>query len=910
MSPYITYITKSKCARARDAREGFREARLPSEEEQADFGLSTLLIGRAAAVLFFAFGVMGLAGLSLPLARGGNPTGALLVGCAAAAAGLVTWYLPWTAWPRWATHLLVPLGFVLIALATAFTGVDPYLFGVFFCAVFTVVGIAHPQGTGLKILPLFAVAYILPMAARTGDALMTATSAVFVGLACVLVAETLAWLTAKLGRSQVALSRAHSAVNEISAGLTSLDTEQLAWTASAKLAQLLDVPNVDVHHLKEDGGLLCIASIVDGEPDPDHLDRRVELEARAACREAIHTREPVLILSPDDPRLTDSERAAMLHWDEQAVLMVPLLARDKVIGLVKIAEIRKGRTITPERVATAVSVCRPIAMSILDAEALEAQKVQASRLASLLESSRAVASADTLENALTIVTRRAGEVLGVSGCVAYEYQQELDAIIARAMWEKSPTGCAGLGEPQPLDGDAVSRAVLESGHPLIERLSDPDLGPANRAKLEKWGEKSRLAIPLESVDGPMGLLTFWDHELEREYSDGEMALATGLGELAGEAVRGAKLLRELRRLSETDSLTGLANHRHIHEFLAKEQARAERYGTHFSLAMLDLDGFKLINDTYGHPAGDVVLRQVAKLLMEQTRASDIVGRHGGDEFLLILPETAPAEAGALAEKLRSALSEMPYVTPAGEQIPIRASFGIAAYPRDGYEVDALVATADANLYASKRRGGDAVTGAEEEQRTPKDEDDTFGHLESMVTAVDNKDSYTRRHSDEVTGYALAVAEALGLSEGSQRVVRVAGLLHDVGKIGIPDRILRKPGPLTAAEYDIVKGHPTLGETIVAAMPDLEEICAAVASHHERYDGTGYPQGLANGEIPLIGRILAVADAYSAMTTDRPYRRALTRQEAVAELRACAGTQFDPEIVAAFIRWLGAPLERV
>jgi len=254
----------------------------------------------------------------------------------------------------------------------------------------------------------------------------------------------------------------------------------------------------------------------------------------------------------------------------------------------------------------------------------------------------------------------------------------------------------------------------------------------------------------------------------------------------------------------------------------------------------------------------------------------------------------------VAEKIRSALAERPYVTAAGEQIPIRASFGIASYPEDVRDANGLVAFADANLYASKRRGGDAVTGNEAEQPLQNVEGGTFGLFESLVTAVDNKDRYTRRHSEEVTEYALAISRDLGLSEESQRVLRVAALLHDVGKIGIPDRILHKPERLSEAEYEVVKGHPLLAETIIASIPDVEEIRAAVASHHERYDGHGYPHGLAEGSIPLLGRIMAVADTYSAMTTDRPYRKALSREEALAELRACSGTQFDPEIVETFI----------
>ncbi len=627
-------------------------------------------------------------------------------------------------------------------------------------------------------------------------------------------------------------------------------------------------------------------------------------------REALSTREPVFIASPADPRLSAAEREDMRRWREQAMLIVPLVARDEVIGLVEISETREGRTITPEQIATVVAVCRLIAMALHDADTMHAQEARARRLASLFESSRAVASAATMEEALAVVARCAGEVFGVSECVAYEHDPDRDAVVARAMWERTPSGWDRLGEPSHLAEDPMSRGVLESGQPFLGLLSDPLLDPVSRADLEEWGEQSCLTVPMQSVDGPMGLLNLWDKEQERTYTQGEMALATALAELAGEAVRNARLLRRLRSLSESDSLTGLANHRKLHEVLAREQARAERYGSHFSLVMLDIDEFKLLNDTHGHPAGDTVLRRVGTLLSEQTRAADVVGRYGGDEFLLVLPETSADEAGRLAEKLRVALGEEPYVTAAGERIPIRASFGIAAYPEDVPDANGLVALADANLYASKRRGGDAVTGSEEERPLRDDEGGAFGLFESLVTAVDNKDRYTRRHSEEVTEYALAISRELGLSEESQRVLRVASLLHDVGKIGVPDRILRKPGRLSEAEYEIVKGHSLLGETIIAAIPDVEEIRAAVASHHERYDGNGYPHGLAREAIPLLGRIMAVADTYSAMTTDRPYRKALSCAEAIIELRTCSGTQFDPQIVETFIACIERGAEAV
>jgi diguanylate cyclase (GGDEF)-like protein len=863
--------------------------------------LSRVSVGRTAAVLFVLCGASSLASVARPAASGGQSSGAYVAVAVAAGAGLLSWCLPWSRWPRRAGYFLIPAGFALVALQSALASPDAVVYSVFFVLLFAWIGVAFPQGTALMALTLFAAAYLLPLVLLGQFSGITVDSALYVGVACLLVGETLALLSTKLRLNQAALWRARAAVNDIGAELASTADPEKLWSSMAlRLSELVGLPDCDVYRLMEDGSLVCLASVYDEKPCPEWLRVCTQQDVWAADREAVRTREPVFIASPADPRLGPAEREDMRRWQEQAMLIVPLVARDEVIGLVEISETREGRSIAPEQIATVVSICRLIAMALHDADTMHMQEERARRLASLFESSRAVASAASMEEALAVVTRCAGEVFGVSECVAYEHDPEHDAVVARAMWERTPSGWDRLGEPSPLAEDPMSRAVLESGQPFLGLLSDPQLDPVSRADLEQWGEKSCLTIPMQSSDGPTGLLNLWDREQERTYTDGEMALATSLAELAGEAVRGAKLLRRLRSLSESDPLTGLANHRKLYEFLAHEQARAERYGSHFSLVMLDIDEFKLLNDTHGHPAGDAILRQVGTLLTEQTRAADVVGRYGGDEFLLVLPETTAAEAGLFAEKLRAALVANPYVTTAGEQIPIRASFGIAAYPEDVPDANGLVALADANLYASKRRGGDAITGVEEERSLREAEGGTFSLFESLVTAVDNKDRYTRRHSEEVTEYALAISRALGLSEESQRVLRVAALLHDVGKIGIPDRILRKPGRLSEGEYEVVKGHPLLAETIIAAIPDVEEIRAAVASHHERYDGDGYPHGLAKDAIPLLGRIMAVADTYSAMTTDRPYRKALSREEAIAELHACSGTQFDPEIVETFI----------
>jgi HD-GYP domain-containing protein (c-di-GMP phosphodiesterase class II) len=208
-----------------------------------------------------------------------------------------------------------------------------------------------------------------------------------------------------------------------------------------------------------------------------------------------------------------------------------------------------------------------------------------------------------------------------------------------------------------------------------------------------------------------------------------------------------------------------------------------------------------------------------------------------------------------------------------------------------------------NMYDAKAKGGPAIVGCEAPDEGSSDLIGGFSTLDALITAVDKRDHYTRRHSEDVTEYSLMIAEQIGLSQDTMRTLRLAGLLHDLGKIAIPDSILRKPGKLTDEEYEVMKQHPVFGWLIVGAIPSLSETLPAVRHHHERYDGRGYPDRLAGEDIPLLGRLMAVADAFSAMTTDRPYRKGMGLAEAVDQLHKGSGTQFDPAMVDAFVKAL-------
>ena len=356
----------------------------------------------------------------------------------------------------------------------------------------------------------------------------------------------------------------------------------------------------------------------------------------------------------------------------------------------------------------------------------------------------------------------------------------------------------------------------------------------------------------------------------------------------------------LVRATELDPLTNSLNHGALVAHLAGELERTRPSDAEIAVALVDIDNFRLLNDTHGHAAGDDALKLVTATIRRELPSSAVMGRYGPDEFLVVASDEAIVELEAAIERIRAVLAVQSLQFESSERLPLTVSVGLARFPANGGSVTELLATTAATLHEARASGGDAVRTASPDPSRGDETTTSFNVLEGLVFAIDAKDRYTRRHSADVARYGAFLAEQLGLDPEVVEAVHSAGLLHDIGKIGIPDALLRKPARLTADEYEVVKQHVALGDMIVRGVPDFDAVRAGIRHHHERWDGRGYLHALAGEDIPLVARILAVGDAFSAMTTTRPYRKAIDPREALRRLGDAAGSQLDETLVAAFI----------
>ncbi len=404
-------------------------------------------------------------------------------------------------------------------------------------------------------------------------------------------------------------------------------------------------------------------------------------------------------------------------------------------------------------------------------------------------------------------------------------------------------------------------------------------------------------IPLTVAALPVGILTV---RLAGEHGP-SVSLAGFFCAEAALALDAADRLAAASSAAITDPLTGLANRRLLDRRLAQELRRAQALQHPVAVLFVDIDHFKRINDVHGHERGDIALRTVADALRAAIRSVDVVARYGGEEFVLVLPETDAAAAQVVGERIRSIVAQR---TAGGDGLTV--TIGLAVAPEDGTEPAYLLACADAAMLHGKRAGRDRLERFAVGMDVPVDRTSSRAAstvVRALLHALHVKDGGSARHSAVVGGLAARLARFMGSPLPDVRLTGQAGVLHDIGKLHVPDEVLLKPGPLDGDEQAIMQRHVPLGTRLVRAVAETRHLAQVVHAAQEHYDGSGYPEGLAREAIPLPARIIAVVDAWHAMTSNRPYRIALPRTVAAVELRRCAGTQFDPDVVEALLRML-------
>ncbi len=579
-------------------------------------------------------------------------------------------------------------------------------------------------------------------------------------------------------------------------------------------------------------------------------------------------------------------------------LFFPLVSRDNLTGILALSRKQSGR------------------YSLEDANLVESI---ASRVAISLEKEYLQAELRKSEQELSLINRLAGVMTS-----SLNIQEVYDAFVAGlrevvdvdfasvALVEGNELYLSALstevgsawqvGERIQLKGTATEWAISHK-----KSLIEPDLARdrmfSTSEDLLNRGIRSIVYLPLITKGEVIGNLTIASRN-PNAYSKAQVHLLERLSSQISTSIANAQLYARAEQRARIDELTGLFNRRHFDENLKHEVGRHSRYGSVLSLAFLDLDNFKSYNDTMGHLVGDKLLTQTGQSIRGSLRNIDLAFRYGGDEFAIIMPHTSADDAFAAAERIRNRIAtEM-----GGRRIAVTASIGLASWPNDGLTPDDIINAADKALYHAKLTGGNRTcvisqmlpSITEPLESTPAAEKETLNTIYALAATIEARDPYTYGHSRKVRGYAVALAEALALPMEKVTIVSHAALLHDIGKIGILDEVLNKANKLDIQEWELIKSHPQLSRTIVGHVPSLTPCLPAILHHHEHWDGTGYPAGLKGNAIPLEARILTIADAFDAMTSLRPYRAPLSYKEAVEELKRCAGTQFDPNLVESFL----------
>jgi len=735
-------------------------------------------------------------------------------------------------------------------------------------------------------------------------------------------------------------------LNEIGRALSStLQKEDLFRKIWEELRRLFDVENFYIGSI--DGArdeLRFDLEIIDGVRMP----RRTRPAGNHITEYIIRTRQPVLIR---DNYLEEAKKLGVEPILQRGCFCgVPLVAYDRAIGAMAVFSDQE-RAFDEGHLELLRVLASEASIAIENARLFHEERTKARHLSLLNTISRNAIATLNPDEMLAKITEQieAGLTYDHIGIATLDYSTREIVIQAEAgrrrgaLGKRIPLGSGMLGQVARTGNMATYSAAVPSESTLKPLLPD---------------SVAAIGLPVFYAEQLHGVLYVESSEA-MEFSDEEILLLGTLADLISGALHNALTFQKAQEQAITDGLTGVKTHRFFMEALSAEWKRSTRAGRAFALVLMDLDRFKFVNDFYGHLEGDLVLQRVGQILETNCRRSDVVARYGGDEFVILMPETSMEQARQLASKLRGWVSADPLL----REKNISASFGIACYPLHGSSPQELIQVADASMYLSKHQGGNAVSTADhfdpneakkwkrdvleaylgvtlkrlfatgpeafEEiyQRlkqfteslaatelvgsTPSVSEQRDGPqalpqavldtVTSLAFAIDAKDHYTQGHSQKVSAYAALIAEAMNMNDAEVEEIRLGAVLHDIGKVGIPEQILNKSGPLNPEEWELMKSHVVFGAKILEPLTPLARIREMVLHHHEFFDGSGYPDALCGEQIPLGARIVAVADAYDTITSDRTYKKGRAASDALSELERCSNAQFDKKIVEVFVQ---------
>ncbi len=594
-------------------------------------------------------------------------------------------------------------------------------------------------------------------------------------------------------------------------------------------------------------------------------------------------------LNVSDARSGTVRPELVARFNVASAVFVPLV-QDGDVRRVAILISEAARDFTPAEVADALALAHVAASGFARLDAERRRAARAAQDRALVRAARALNMSLELQEVLRTLAHEAAAAVGADITGVY-LGNGRDGGVATAGYNV-PDEWHGL---QVAPGEGAAGTVLLSGESFATNDYQRDVTRPGHPVMGKF--KTAIAVPMAWNEELKGALSVGWTSMRRLEEEDRRTLEA-IADLATVACHNAETYHQVQQAARTDALTGLLNHGAMQVRVREEIARARRDGAPLSFVIIDLDDFKRVNDVRGHQAGDELLRQVAAVLHGELRPYDVVARYGGDEFVLLLPGSDENDACMVAERVRDAVER--------EQVGA-CSLGVAEW-HEPLDADGLLEHADRALLLAKRTGKGRVAVAnadvERELAMMQAQHGSPAAVQALAAAIEERDNYTNEHSEEVVHMARGVAMILGLAAEQVERIAHAALLHDVGKLAVPDEILHKGGPLTPEEWAVMAEHPVAGERILLRIPDLAAIAPVVRHEHEHWNGSGYPDRLRERKIPIGSRIILVCDAYHAMLTDRPYRAALTEEQAAAELRACAGRQFDPDVVEALLDLLG------